>query len=356
MGTHTHWRKCLPLGPDGVTSPPVQPIKKQFLSFINMPARLALWFALGLVLAGPDASRAAEKKTYTLGMIAKSQGNQFFEAARAGANAAARELGAKHGLTIKIDWRTPNEEDAQKQAEFVEQLVLGGVDGIIISSSDANKLTDAIDRADARGIPVITFSGDVPASRRFLALGVDDFKCGEQTFLELAKLLKGKGVVAAIDGNPNAANLQQRAAGFRSAAKQFPGIKVLDIYYHKETPQDAVAKIEQVMQAHPEITGWGLLGGWPLFTDKALNWPPGSIQCVSVDALPPELAYIRSKHVQLLLSQDVYGYGYNSVARLIEKLHLKKTPPAPIENSPLTPVTLANVDAFAKNWEKWLAK
>ena len=312
-----------------------------------MRTRPLFCLALGLVVAGTGASRAAEKKSYTLGMIAKSQGNQFFEAARSGANAAARELSAKYGITIKIDWRTPNEEDAQKQAEYVEQMVLGGVEGIIISSSDANKLNDAIDRADAR---------DAPASRRFLALGVDDFKCGEQTFVELAKLLKGKGVVAAIDGNPNAANLQQRAAGFRSAAKAYPGIKVLDIYYHKETPQDAVAKIEQVMQAHPEITGWGLLGGWPLFTDKALNWPPGSILCVAVDALPPELAYVRSKHVQLLLSQDVYGYGYNSVARMIERIHLKKKVPGPIENTPLTPVTLQNVDAFAKNWEKWLAK
>jgi ribose transport system substrate-binding protein len=110
------------------------------------------------------------------------------------------------------------------------------------------------------------------------------------------------------------------------------------------------------MQAHPEITGWGFLGGWPLFTDKALNWPPGSIKCVSVDALPPELAYVRSKHVQLLLSQDVYGYGYNSVARMIERIHLKKKVADPIENTPLTPVTIENVDAFAKNWEKWLAK
>jgi ribose transport system substrate-binding protein len=321
-----------------------------------MVTRLLPRVTLGLACALADASQAAEKKSYTLGMIAKSQGNQFFEAARAGANAAAREIGGEHGISIKIDWRTPNEEDAQKQADYVEQMVLGGVDGIIISSSDANKLTDAIDRAVARGIPVLTFSGDVPASRRFLALGVDDFKCGEQTFVELAKLMKGKGVVAAIDGNPNAANLQQRAAGFRSAAKAYPGIKVLDIYYHKETPQDAVARIEQVMQAHPEITGWGLLGGWPLFTDKALNWPPGSIFCVAVDALPPELAYVRSKHVQLLLSQDVYGYGYNSVVRLIEKIHLKKNPPGPIENSPLTPVTLQNVDDFARNWEKWLAK
>src|SRR5205085_8644425 len=190
---------------------------------------------------------------------------------------AARELSAKHGLKIKIDWRTPNEEDAQKQAEMVEQLVLGGADGIIISCSDAIKATDAINKAVRQGIPVVTFSGDAPASKRFVALGIDDFKCGEQTFQALAKLLNGKGSVAAIDGNPNAANLQQRAAGFRAAAKKAPGIELVDIFYHKETPGDAVARIEQVMQANPDITGWGLLGGWPLFTDNALHWSPGTI-------------------------------------------------------------------------------
>src|SRR3954470_19385719 len=82
---------------------------------------------------------------YSFGMIAKSQGNQFFEAAHSGANDAARDLGKKYGVTIAVDWRTPNEEDAQKQAGFVEQLILAGADGIIISCSDANKLTDAID-------------------------------------------------------------------------------------------------------------------------------------------------------------------------------------------------------------------
>src|ERR1043166_2125089 len=196
--------------------------------------------------AGLALSLAAAEKSYTLGMIAKSHGNPFFEAARVGSNDAARELGAKHGLHIKIDWRTPNEEDAQKQADLLEQLLLAGADGIIISCSDATKLTDAINKAVRQGIPVVTFSGDAPASKRFLSLGINDFKCGEQTFEALARLLDVKGIAAAIDGNPNAANLQQRAAGFRSAAKKFPEIKVLDVFYHKETPQDAVAKIEQV--------------------------------------------------------------------------------------------------------------
>ena len=319
-------------------------------SFRSILARSVLF---GLLLANLTA---AAQKTYTFGMIAKSQGNPFFEASRVGANDAARELGEKYNLKIKIDWRTPNEEDAQKQAETIEQLLLTGTDGIIISCSDANKLTDAINKAVRQGVPVVTYSGDAPTSKRFVALGIDDFKCGEETFRSLAKELKGRGVVAAIDGNPNAANLQQRAAGFRSAAKEFPNIKVLDIFYHKETPQDAVAKIEQVMQANPDITGWGLLGGWPLFTDNALKWQPGTVKCVCVDALPQQLPYVRSGHVQLLLSQDVYGYGYKSVEHLVNKLHLKKEPASALDNSPLTPVTKDNVDAFAKNWEKWLPK
>ncbi len=306
------------------------------------------------LLVAPFSARA--EKSYTLGMIAKSQGNPFFEAAHAGANDAARELGAKYGIKIKIDWRTPNEEDAQRQAEYIEQLALNGVDGIIISCSDANKVNDAINKAVRQGIPVATFSGDAAASKRLVALGIDDFKCGERTFEELARLLKGTGVVAAIDGNPNAENLQKRAAGFRNAAKKYPGIKLLDVYYHKETPQDAVARIEQVMQANPDVTGWGFLGGWPLFTDHALAWSPGTIKCVSVDALPQELGYVRSGHVQMLLSQDVYGYGYRAVERLINKLHLKNDPPGPIDDSALTAVTSGNVEAFAKNWEKWLPK
>jgi ribose transport system substrate-binding protein len=317
-------------------------------------AKTVIRLTTAALLVAPFVAHA--QKNYTIGVIGKSQGNLFFEVARVGANDAARELGEKHGLKIKIDWRTPNEEDAQKQAEYIEQLLLSGVDGILISCSDAKKLTATIDKAVNQGVPVATFSGDAPASKRFVALGIDDFECGAQTFDALAKLINGRGTVAAIDGNPNAANLQQRAAGFRSAAKKFPGIKLLDIFYHKETPQDSVAKIEQVMQANPHITGWGLLGGWPLFTDDALRWSPGTVKCVSVDALPQQLHYVRSGHVQLLLSQDVYGYGYHGVEHLINKLQFRKDPTRVMDNTPLTPVTRENVEAFAKNWEKWLRK
>jgi ribose transport system substrate-binding protein len=314
---------------------------------------LLLGFAAAVSL---QTAHAQPKKSYTIGLVAKSQGNPVFQAARVGAEQAAKDLGAKHGVNIRIDWRTPNEEDAQKQADAIEQLTLAGAHGIAVSCSDANKLTDAINSAVRNGVPVATFDSDAPASRRFVTFGVDDVKCGEQVMDELAKIMNGKGVVAILAGNQNAPNLQKRAQGVRNAAKKYPGIRIRDTYYHKETPQDAAARVEQVMQANPDITGWAMIGGWPLFTDNALKWAPGTVKCVAVDALPPQLAYLRSGHVQLLLAQQCYEWGYRSVEHLINKVHLKKEPSSVRDVSPLVPVSKETADEYAKNWEKWLPR
>ena len=51
-----------------------------------------------------------------------------------------------------------------------------------------------------------------------------------------------------------------------------------------------------------------------------------------------------------------YEWGYRSVEHLVNKVYLKKNPPAVKDVSPLIPVTKDKVDEFAKNWEKWLPK
>src|SRR6059036_1152167 len=186
---------------------------------------LTIFVALGILPA------QAQKKSYTLGLVAKSQSNPVFQAARVGALDAARDLGKKLGIEIKIDWRTPNEEDAQKQAEAIEQLVLAGADGIAVSCSDANKLTDSINAAVKNGVPVATFDSDAPASKRFVCYAVDDEQCGERVLDELAKVMGGQGVVAILAGNPNAPNLQKRVAGVKKAAKKFPGLSLRDTYF-----------------------------------------------------------------------------------------------------------------------------
>ena len=57
--------------------------------------RLSLLFSFLIGLALSGSSTAEGKNSYTIGLIAKSQSNPVFQAARVGAEQAAKELGAK---------------------------------------------------------------------------------------------------------------------------------------------------------------------------------------------------------------------------------------------------------------------
>ncbi len=331
-----------------------------------MMGKWAMGFAciLGLTLSGcgqkaevPAANTASDisgPRAIRIALIAKSESNPVFQAARKGAMDAAVELGPKYNAKVEVLWQTPVDEDAQKQADRVEQLAQQGVDGIAISVSEAGKVTPAIKFAvEQRGVKVLCFDSDAPGSGRFAYHGVDDIDCGRRVMRELAEEMGGQGKVAILAGNQTAPNLQKRVQGVREEAAKYPGITIVDAYYHKETPQDAAAKVEQVMQATPDITGWAMVGGWALFTSNALKWAPGSVKCISVDALPAELAYLKSGHVQRLLAQRVYHWGYRSVELLLDNIVNGKVPADGIDISKLDLVNAQNVDEYAKNWEKW---
>lgn len=316
--------------------------------------------AIAEMTDGPGVEGEAEgmeplKDSAVIGVIAKSQSNPVFQAARTGAVDAAAELSEKYGVDISIDWRTPNTEDAQQQANFIEQLANQGVDGISISCSDASKVTPAInDAVMNKGVVVVCFDSDAPDSERMAYHGVDDAQCGADVLNNLVQFMDEQGKVAILAGNQNAPNLQRRVQGVRDAAAAYPDIEIVDVYYHPETPQDAASRVEQAMQARPDIGGWAMVGGWPLFTDNALNWAPGEVKVVSVDALPPQLDYLRSGHVQMLLAQQVYKWGYRSVELLVDKILFDKEPESERDISELVPVTQDEADEFAKNWDVWL--
>ena len=305
------------------------------------------------VAPGQQNARSAPAE-YVFALIAKNQGDPVFESARVGAEDAAKAIGDKLGVKIKVLWQTPNEQDAQKQVEHIDQLVLQGVNGISVSCSDAATLTPAINRAVKSGVAVMCFDSDAPKSERFCYFGTDDKACGHTIMRELARVLgPGHHVVAIPGGDQNSLNIQNRIRGALDEATNCPNITIAGVYYSKEVPQDAAAVVEQVQTANPNIDGWATVGSWALFTDALLKWEPGKVKIVAMDALPAELPYVQKGVVQELFAQQTYQWGWQSVNLLAEKVIEGQNPPT-IEYSPLIPVTKTNVDEFAKNWKQWL--
>ena len=301
----------------------------------------------------PAGANAPANRGLKIAMIAKSSTNPVFLSARTGAEAAAKELSQKHGIPIEIVWLTPPAEDGQVQAQRIAQAVNEGASAVLISCSDAGKVNGAINDAVGRGVPVMTFDSDAPQSNRFAFYGVDDIKTGEAVMRELAPLMNGKGKVAILAGNQNAPNLRNRVAGVKQEAVKYPGISIVDTFYHIETPQDAAAEVIRVQNAYPEITGWAMIGGWPLFTQTLLSdLDPKKVKIVSVDALPAELAYVEKGLAPVLLAQPTYMWGYVSVQKIVEKVHLKQDVPQIIPME-LVKVTKDNLGTWARQLKTW---
>jgi len=299
------------------------------------------------------AAPAAKGNTFTIAMIAKSSTNPVFLAARTGAEAAAKELSAKTGKDIRVNWLTPPQEDGQVQAQRIQQAVNDGADAILISCSDAGKVTGAINDAVNRGVPVMTFDSDAPESKRFAYYGVDDVKTGRLVMSELAKLMNGKGKVGILAGNQNAPNLQNRVRGVKEEAAKTPGIQILGTFNHVETPQDAAAEVVRVGNAYPDIQGWAMIGGWALFTPSLVNdLDPKKIKIASVDALGSELVYIDKGIAPVLLAQPVYQWGYVGVNTIVDKIINKKDVPTIIPMD-LVRVTKDNLGEWARQLKTW---
>jgi ribose transport system substrate-binding protein len=301
----------------------------------------------------PGTGAPAAGRGLKIAMIAKSSTNPVFLSARTGADVAAKELSQKHGIPIEIVWLTPPAEDGQVQAQRIAQAVNEGASAVLISCSDAGKVTGAINDAVGRGVPVMTFDSDAPQSSRFAFYGVDDIKTGEAVMRELAPLMNGKGKVAILAGNQNAPNLRSRVAGVKQEAAKHPGITIVDTFYHIETPQDAAAEVIRVQNAYPEITGWAMIGGWPLFTQTLLSdLDPKKVKIVAVDALPAELAYVEKGLAPVLLAQPTYNWGYVSVQKIVEKVHLKQDVPQIIPME-LVRVSKENLGTWARQLKTW---
>ncbi len=292
-------------------------------------------------------------KTFTIAMIAKSSTNPVFLSGRQGAEAAAAELSKTHGITVKIDWLTPPNEDGAVQAQRIAEAANSGANAILLSASDAAKVRGAVNEAVDRGVEVMTFDSDVPDSKRFSFYGGDDLKMGVQVMDELAKQMGEKGKVAIIAGNQNAPNLQTRVRGVRETATKYPGITIVNAFYHAETPQDAAAEVLRIKNAYPDIKGFAMIGGWALFTRSLLtDLDPKQIKIVSIDALPAELAYVDAGLAPVLFAQPTYSWGYVSVNTIFDHVYLKKEVPAKVQME-LVRVSKDNLGEWARQLEKW---
>ena len=203
----------------------------------------------GRRLRRQPAPRQRAGSTIKIAMIAKSSTNPVFLAARTGAEAAAKELSEKNGIKVEVDVAHAAAGGRPGAGAAHPQAVNEGADAILISCSDAGKVTGAINDAVDRGVPVMTFDSDAPQSKRFAFYGVDDLKTGQHDDGGAGEADGRQGQGRHPRRQPERAQpAEARAGRARGGGEVSRASRSSASFNHIETPQDAAAEVDPRQQ------------------------------------------------------------------------------------------------------------
>jgi simple sugar transport system substrate-binding protein len=110
-----------------------------------------------------DNADVTQGQDVTIAVITHGDDGVFWSVAQKGAEAAGADLG------ITVQYQGAN-NDAQTQAQMIEQAVSDGVDGLAISLADPDALQDAAQTAVDAGIPLITINSGSDQYKEFGAI------------------------------------------------------------------------------------------------------------------------------------------------------------------------------------------
>jgi ribose transport system substrate-binding protein len=157
------------------------------------------------------------------------------------------------------------------QIAQIRNFINQGVDAIIVNPNSPTAFDPIFAQAKAKGILVISTDAEV-SSKDAIYVGIDQKGWAMQSAEWLAKTLKGKGNVVAINGVAGHPANQMRVAGYREVFGKYPGIKIINEVNANWDNAQGQQAMQNLLATYPQINGvWvqdGMAAGaWRALTD-----------------------------------------------------------------------------------------
>lgn len=257
------------------------------------------------------ATGIGSRRRIVIAVMPKAKGDPYFISARAGAEQAAKELG------IELIWDGPTSLDASQQNELVENWITLGVNAIVVAVENKGSISTVLRKAEAHGIPVLTWDADAePDAREFFLNQATPESIGDTLTDEAARLLGGHGQFAIITGALTAENQNEWIAFIRKrVAERYPGLSVVTVQPSDDDRDKAFAQTQTILKVYPDLK---------LVMDVSAPAVPGSAEAVQqagrkdVDVIGLSLPticrpYIHNGSVQTIILWNTRDLGYLTV-------------------------------------------
>jgi ribose transport system substrate-binding protein len=307
-----------------------------------MKSMILLAAAAALALAGPAV--AQDKKQLVI--VVKGLDNPFFEAIHQGCLKWNSENATSEYECFYTGPASTSDEAGEAQI-VGDMLAKPTTAAMAISPSNAQLIAQTIKSANPT-IPIMTVDADLAkedAALRKTYLGTDNYLMGKKIGEYIKKAVPAGGTICTIEGNPAADNILRRAQGMRDALTGKEGLAALAgeggwtevagcPVFTNDDGAKGVQAMTDILAANPNLTAFGIMGGWPLFgapqpyrdlvnplKDKLAS---NAFAIGAADTIGDEVAIAKEGLVTALVGQRPFEMGYKAPSVMMDLIAGKK--------------------------------
>jgi erythritol transport system substrate-binding protein len=205
---------------------------------------------LGAVIAaslgfGVSGASAAD----LIAIITPSHDNPFFKAEADGAKAKAEALGYETIVLVHND-------DANKQSQLIDTAIARGAKAIILDNAGADATVAAVQKAKTANVPSFLIDREINATGVAVAQIVSNNYQGAQLGAqEFVRLMGEKGNYVELVGKESDTNAGIRSKGYHDIIDDYPEMKMVARQSANWSQPEAYSKMESILQANPNIKG-----------------------------------------------------------------------------------------------------
>lgn len=255
---------------------------------------------------------ASRKNPLQIGVILNSVGNPFYADVIRGIQAAKKEF---QDFSVKIHMRKLKGYDAEKQLEEIDSLLQLGVNALVLTPIDDNRIREKINQLTADKKPVVKLNSDIENTQKAVYIGCDYRKSGATAAGLMGMFCHGKGTVAIITGSMKMLGHNQRVEEFiRVCKNDFPQMKIAEVAENNDDSDLSFAVTEKLLKGGRidafYFAAAGVEGGVAAIDRYCQQNRPLVICC---DATEEIRRLIQMGKIQATVCQQPFQQGYESI-------------------------------------------
>lgn len=256
-----------------------------------------------------------------VGVTEKNQ-NPYWDMVNAGWRDAAGRL------DLELEIAAPPAEAVDAQVATMRRQLDAGAQALAFVATRVDAFDDVIAEATDRGVPVVAFDLDAPASGRALFVGMEPpHEAGRRVGRQLAQLVGDGATVIVQTGSDHAPGATGKRAGFGDVMAEH-GITIVEGPSDGENAATALATAETLLAGHPEATGmFGVYGYHPIVQARAVKnlGRTGDVVVAGFDLLPETVDLVEAGEVAATTWIQEYYFGFYAAAAISDLVRLGTT-------------------------------